>query len=200
MQYPEVIQKLISNFSSLPGIGGKTAERLVFYILKNKRIDLSEFGQNLSSISELVKNCSTCGNYKLNDHCQICDEPKRDKSIICTVAEVQDIYYLDKTHSFNGMYHVLNGLIIPADGMTPDKLNIATLLKRIESNGVNEVILGFNPTVEGESTIIYLKKKLKEKKSNLKITRLSRGLPMGGDLEYADEVTLSSAINNRSEV
>jgi len=197
MKYPETIQNLIDHFSSLPGIGGKTAERLVFYLLKSGE-NLKEFGRDLMNLNREIKTCAVCGNYSLNEHCQICSDNKRDKSLICLVAEVQDIYYLDRTHSFNGLYHVLGGLLAPAEGITPDKLNIDNLLKRLDN--IKEIILGLNPTVEGESTIIYLKKLIKEKFPSIKITRLSRGLPMGGDLEYADEVTLRSAIDNRLEV
>lgn len=199
MKYPKIIENLINHFASLPGIGAKTAERLVFYLLKNgNHNELEQFGKELINLNSEIKICQICGNYTINGRCEICNDVRRDKSIICLVAEVQDIYYLDKTHSFNVFYHVLGGLLAPADGVTPDKLNIKNLLKRL--GGLKEVILGFNPTVEGESTIIYLKKILKEKNPRIKLTRLSRGLPMGGDLEYADEVTLSSAINNRSEV
>ncbi|OGG87459.1 recombination protein RecR [Candidatus Kuenenbacteria bacterium RIFCSPHIGHO2_02_FULL_39_13] len=201
MHYPETIQNLINNFTNLPGIGGKTAERLVFYLLKNLDENfLNNFSDNLNKIKKQIKICPTCGNYESNNECNICHDHKRDKSLMCVVAEVQDIYYLDKTHSFNAVYHVLGGLLEAAEGITPDKLNIRNLLERAENNQPREIILGFNPTVEGESTIIYLKKILRDKFPKIKITRLSRGLPMGGDLEYADEITLSSAIKNRSEV
>lgn len=201
MRYPVAVQNLINHFSALPGIGQKTAERLVFYLLKNgNREKIQEFGKSLIVLNQEIKICRQCGNYSINEKCEICSDAKRDKNLICLVAEVQDIYYLDKTHGFNGFYHVLNGLLSPAEGITPDKLNIENLLKRLKNSQIREVILGFNPTVEGESTIIYLKKILKEKYPQLKITRLSRGLPMGGDLEYADEITLTSALNNRIEV
>ena len=201
MHYPAVIQNLINDFASLPGIGQKSAERLVFYLLKKgDRDKLDEFSKNLSNVMNEVKGCIECGNYMANEKCEICNDTKRDKSRLCIVAEVQDIYYLDKTHELICLYHVLNGLISPAEGMTPDKLNIESLVKRLAGNGIQEVVLGLNPTIEGESTIIYLKKILKEKFPNLKITRLSRGLPMGGDLEYADEITLLNAIKNRNEV
>lgn len=201
MNYPRVIQNLINDFARLPGIGQKTAERLVFYLIKNgERINLAEFGNNLVNVKNEIKHCEVCGNYRVNERCEICSDAKRDREKLCVVAEVQDIYYLDKTHELNGLYHVLGGLISPAEGIVPDKLRIEELVKRLEEHQIKEVILGLNPTVEGESTIIYLKKILKEKFTHLKITRLSRGLPMGGDLEYADEITLVNAIKNRSEV
>jgi recombination protein RecR len=200
VQYPSAIQDLINSFASLPGIGQKTAERLVFYLLKKgDKNELDKFGKNLLNIINEVKSCQVCGNYMTHGRCAVCHDAKRQKDCICVVAEVQDIYYLDRTQELNSFYHVLGGLLSPAMGVTPDKLNIQGLLKRLETNQVREIILGFNPTLEGESTIIYLKKILKDKFPNLKITRLSRGLPMGGDLEYADEITLSNAIKNRSE-
>ena len=200
MRYPGRIEQLITNFTSLPGIGQKTAERLVFYLLKNNKIDLLEFGRNLINLKAEIKNCPKCGNYSLKEMCEICAATRRDKSMICIVAEVPDIYYLDGTHSFNGLYYVLGGLLAPAEGVTPDKLEIDKLIARIKTEKIKEIIFGFNQTVEGESTIIYLKKIIKEKFPQIKLTRLSRGLPMGGDLEYADEITLSSAIKNRNEI
>jgi len=201
MQYPEVIQNLIDDFTSLPGIGGKTAERLVFYLIKNgEQEKLQQFGKNLMNLKTAIKTCRECGNYSLNELCGICMDIKRDKKLICVVANAEDIKYLDNTHSFNGVYYVLGGLLNPSEGVTADKLHIKQLLERLHKNMANEIILGLNPTVEGESTIIYLKKILKENFPKIKITRLSRGLPMGGDLEYADEITLSNAINNRSEI
>ncbi|PJA92053.1 recombination protein RecR, partial [Candidatus Kuenenbacteria bacterium CG_4_9_14_3_um_filter_39_14] len=197
MQYPEVIQNLIDDFTSLPGIGGKTAERLVFYLIKNGgQEELQQFGKNLMNLKTTIKTCRECGNYSLNELCDTCRNIKRDKKSICVVANAEDIKYLDNTHSFNGVYHVLGGLLNPSEGVTPDKLRIKQLLARLRKDKTNEIILGLNPTIEGESTIIYLKKKLKEDFPEIKITRLSRGLPMGGDLEYADEITLASAINN----
>ena len=201
MQYPEVIQNLINNFTSLPGIGGKTAERLVFYLIKNgEQEKLQQFGKNLMNLKTAIKICQECGNYSLNELCEICRNIKRDKKSMCVVANAEDIKYLDNTDSFNGVYHVLGGLLNPSEGVTADKLNTKQLMERLRKNITNEIILGLNPTVEGESTIIYLKKTLREKFPKIKITRLSRGLPMGGDLEYADEITLSNAIKNRSEV
>ncbi len=201
MNYPKIIQNLIDNFASLPGLGQKTAERLVFYLLKKyPQEKLKKFGSNLINIKNEIKVCPRCFNYMDNNHCIICDDNKRNKNILCLVAEVQDIFYLEKAHSYNGLYHVLQGLLAPTEGITPDKLTIDNLIKRLGSSNITEIIMGFNPTVEGESTIIYLKKIIKEKFPQIKITRLSRGLPMGGDLEYADEITLSSALKNRNQI
>ena len=200
MNYPQAIQNLINNFASLPGLGQKTAERLVFYLLETDKINLPQFADNLKHLKEQIKKCRVCGAYSLETICPICSDHKRQKEILCLVAEAHDIYYIENSHSFNGRYHVLNGLLSPADGVNIGDLNINSLIKRLEQGSIREIIMGFNPTVEGESTIIYLKKILKEKFPQLKITRFSRGLPMGGDLEYADEITLSSAIKNRNEI
>ena len=201
MQYPEIIQNLINDFTSLPGIGGKTAERLVFYLIKNgEQEKLQQFGKNLMNLKTAIKTCQECGNYSLNELCNICRDIKRDKKSMCVVANAEDIKYLDNTHSFNGVYHVLGGLLNPSEGVTSDKLHIKQLLERLHKNMANEIILGLNPTIEGESTIIYLKKILKENFPKIKITRLSRGLPMGGDLEYADEITLINAFKGRTVI
>lgn len=201
MNHPTIIQSLINSFSSLPGIGQKTAERLVYYLLKNNSQEqLALFGKNLISLKNEIKICPTCGNYSNGAGCAICSEPKRDRQKVCLVAEAQDIPCLEKTGIYNGLYHVLGGLLSPVEGITANKLNITSLGKRLAGGVIQEVIMGFNPTMEGESTIIYLKKLIKEKYPQIKITRLSRGLPMGGDLEYADEITLQSAMDNRTEI
>ncbi|HOZ36416.1 MAG TPA: recombination mediator RecR [bacterium] len=201
MNHPAIIQNLINNFASLPGIGQKTAERLVYHLLKNsKQEKLDLFGKNLIALKSEIKICPVCGNYGNGTGCAICGEPKRDRTKVCLVAEAQDIACLEKTGIYNGLYHVLNGLLSPIAGVTASQLNITTLGKRLAEGKIKEVIMGFNPTIEGESTIIYLKKIIKEKYPHIKITRLSRGLPMGGDLEYADEITLQSAMDNRTEI
>jgi len=201
MDYPQIIKNLINNFASLPGIGQKTAERLVYHLLKNESQEkLATFGKNLLTLKNEITVCPICGNYSNGNGCEVCNEPKRDRTKICLVAEAQDILYLEKTAIYNGLYHVLNGLLAPVEGITPDKLNISALGKRLSTGSINEIIMGFNPTMEGESTIIYLKKLIKEKYPQIKITRLSRGLPMGGDLEYADEITLQNAMDNRTEI
>jgi|SRR3989338_728921 len=201
MNYPDPIKNLIDNFASLPGIGQKTAERLVFYLLKKgEQEKMIEFGRVLANIKKITPPCPECGNLSENGRCNICSDRKRDKTTLCIVAEAQDIFYLDKTGVYNGIYHVLGGLLSTADGITIKDINTEKIMGRILRQHVREVVMGINPTVEGESTIIYLKKTLREKFPKIKITRLSRGLPMGGDLEYADEITLSSAIKNRSEI
>ncbi len=200
MKYPVIIQQLISHFSSLPGIGYKTAERMVFFILSSNQIDINVFGDALKQVKKQIKICRECGNYSNQQVCEICSDNKRDKHIICIVEKVQDIFYFENTKSYQGLYHVLGGLLSPAEGINPENLNVRKLLERINQDNTQEVIMGFNPTVEGESTIIYLKKILKQNLPYLEITRLSRGLPMGGDLEYADQITLTSAIKNRNHI
>ncbi len=201
MNFPKLIQDLIDDFAALPGIGNKSAERLVFYLLKNNhKINLNKFAKNLEQINQQIKICPICGNYTLGRQCGICSDQHRNQSLICVVAEPQDVYYINETHAFNGLYHILGGNLSPAENITPNKLNIKSLLTRLQDKKIKEVILALNPTVEGESTILYLNKTIKEKYPHITVTRLSRGLPMGGDLEYADEITLSSAIKNRNKI
>lgn len=201
MNYPSPIQNLINDFSKLPGLGHKTAERLVFYLIKkNDKLFVINFSNNLVKVTQEIKRCTDCGSYTEQNICSICADAKRDKSSLCLVAEPQDILYLEKTNIFKGNYFVLNGLLNPSSGITPEDLNIKNLFNILNKKFIKEIIFGFNPTIEGETTIIYLKKIIQDKFSNIKLTRLSRGLPMGADLEYADEITLKSAISNRMQV
>lgn len=201
MPYPEPIENLIKSFSSLPGLGYKTAERLVFHLLKkNNKNSFIEFSNNLLNVGKQIETCQTCGNYSLKPLCPICQNTQRDKSQICLVANAKDILYLEKTNIYSGLYHVLGGLIDPANNCLPDSLNIKKLFLRLENHRPREIIFGLNPTIEGETTMIYLKKIIASAYPHIKLTRLSRGLPMGADLEYADEITLSSALKNRSTV
>lgn len=193
---PKSIQQLITHFSDLPGIGPKTAERLVFYLLKSDKNYLADFGNTLLHIGDNIKKCELCGQITEDNLCSICSNRQRDHSIICVAAESSDIGPLEKSGEFNGIYHILNGLINPTEGITPDKLDIIQLENRIKNNQIKEIILALNPTVEGETTCLYLTKLLK--KYNLKITKLARGLPQGSDLEYADEVTLANALRGRT--
>jgi recombination protein RecR len=200
MSYPQPIQNLIRDFSSLPGLGQKTAERLVFYLLKNKKKEtILEFSRDLVNISAQIKQCSICGNYTEKNICSICEDKKRNLKKICLVAEAQDIISLEKTSVYHGLYHVLHGLLNPNHGIMAEQLNIISLFARLNKE-TEEIIFGFNPTMEGETTIIYLKKIISQQHPAIQLTKLSRGLPMGGDLEYADEITLSSALSNRSKV
>ncbi len=197
-QHPSLIKSLIDKLTRLPGIGPKAAERIVFYLLKQNNKFIDELNQNINSLKSEVKLCSQCFNISTQDLCPICGDAKRDKSIICVVAEPQDVLVIEKTGEYNGLYHILGGVLNPIENITPDKLKIKELAGRIKKNGVKEIIIATNPDLEGESTSMYLARQLKPLK--LKITRLARGLPMGSTIEYADEVTISSALKGRQEV
>ncbi len=198
MPFPTSINNLIQHFNNLPGIGQKTAERLVFYLLKKDKNTLADFANTLSHIKDNIKNCNQCGQITESDLCSICSDNKREKTIICVIAESSDIGPLEKAQQFNGTYHVLHGILNPTEGITPDRLNISKLEERIKNNGIKEIILALNPTIEGETTNLYLTKLLK--KYDIQITQLARGLPQGGDLEYADEVTLANAFKGRIKI
>jgi recombination protein RecR len=192
--YPKNIQDLIDEFSHFPTIGPKTAERFIFYLLKKSP-------QNLEKLADLIKNlknfsaCRICGNFSEKNICPICADNQRDHSIICVVAEPQDLVAIEKTNEYHGVYHILGGVINNIQGTGPEKLRINELLQRVKKSPVKEIILALNPDLEGETTSLYLINLLK--KYPIKITRLARGLPMGSDLEYADEITLSNAIKRR---
>ena len=199
IQYPSEIQKLIESFCILPGIGRKTAEKFVFYLLKQDKVQLEIFADNLRNISQSSFTCPHCYNFSGSQGpCQICSDPNRDKATICVVEETHDLNVIENTREFKGLYHVLGGKIDPAEGMTPDKLTINRLIERVKSNNISEIILALNPDLQGEGTSLYLKKLLSP--FDIKITLLARGLPMGSDIEYADEVTLSNAIKGRFEL
>lgn len=204
-KFPSSIQNLIDEFNKLPGIGPKTAEKLVFYLLKQSKTELSSFAQALEHVKDRITICSLCQNIAEKSPCHICQDPKRDKTTICIVAETQDMAMIESTGEYHGLYHILGGTLNTLEGITPDQLKIKELLARIipplnkgGQGGVKEIILALNPDLEGETTILYLTKILKPYK--VRITRLARGLPMGSDLEYADEVTLSNALKGRREV
>lgn len=197
--YPQIIKKLIDQFSKLPGIGPKTAERLVFYLVKQPKENLVEFSAILQELKDKVTICSECQNFSETSPCPICNDKKRNPKVICIVAKPQDLFALEKTGEYQGVYHVLGGLIDPLEGITPDRLKIKELVARIKKDGVLEIILALNSDMPGETTILYLTKLFKQFK-NIKITRLAQGLPSGSDLEYSDEITLSSALKGRKEV
>ncbi len=202
MSLPSRINQLIAHFSALPGIGPKTAERLVFYLLKQDKAVLRNFAQSLLAAAENISHCQICGQISELKFCAICGNFQRDHTIICVVAEELDVNSLEKSGEFHGVYHILNGVLNPTEGITPDKLNIKTLLARLTNNQqpVKEIILALNPTIEGETTCLYLTKLIKKTAPQIKITKLARGLPQGGDLEYADEITLSNAFRGRTIV
>lgn len=195
---PRALERLLQEFTKLPGIGPKTAERLVYYLLKQAPSELDTFAQSLRDVQTEVRTCSVCCRFTDQNPCSICTDKRRDHRLLCVVAESQNIPILEKTGAFNGLYHVLGGVVSPLEGVTPAELHVAELEARIKGNGVKEVILALNPDLDGETTSLYLSQLLKP--LGLKVTRLARGLPMGADLEYADEVTLESAITERREV
>lgn len=197
MSYPSPIQNLINEFNKLPGIGPKTAERFVFYLLSSNPQNLLALKQALENLKERILVCSLCQNYSEKNLCQICNNPKRDKNKVCLVVKPQDIIALEKTNEYNGIYYVLGNTLQPLEGIGPEQLNLKELLKRLGTNSIKEIILALNPDLEGEATMIYLTQLLKKYK--IKITRLARGLPRGSDLEYVDPVTLADALKGRLE-
>ncbi|EDN7485747.1 recombination protein RecR [Listeria monocytogenes] len=198
MHYPEPITKLIDSFMKLPGIGPKSAARLAFYVLDMKEDDVLDFAKALVDAKRNLSFCSVCGHITDKDPCYICADTSRDRSVICVVQESKDIIAMEKMRDFHGLYHVLHGTISPMDGIGPEDINIPDLLKRLQDDTIEEVILATNPNVEGEATAMYISRLLKP--SGIKVTRIAHGLPVGGDLEYADEVTLSKAMEGRREV
>lgn len=198
VSYSKSLEKLISALNKLPGIGPKTAQRLAFHLLKNPIEEVKELTTSILQAKEQLKNCSVCGSITESDSCVFCQSSERDKSIICVVEQPHDIFVIEKTREFNGMYHVLMGALSPLDGIGPDDLKIIQLLDRIKGDKIKEIIVATNPNVEGETTAMYLAKLLHP--LNIKVTRLAHGIPMGGDLEYADEVTLAKALEGRTEM
>lgn len=193
----ESLEILIDELSSLPGIGRKTAQRLAMFIMKLPKEEVEKLAEALISVKEKVKNCSICSNFTESDPCFICSSPKRDPNTICVVEEPNDVIAIEKTNEFNGLYHVLGGSLSPLDGIGPEDLKIKELLQRINEN-TKEIILALNPNIEGEATTLYLAKLLKP--IGIKVTRIARGIPIGGDLEFADEATLSKAIEGRVQI
>lgn len=198
MHYPEPITKLIDSFMKLPGIGPKSAARLAFYVLDMKEDDVLDFAKALVDAKRNLSFCSVCGHITDKDPCYICADTSRDRSVICVVQESKDVIAMEKMRDFHGLYHVLHGTISPMDGIGPEDINIPDLLKRLQDDTIEEVILATNPNVEGEATAMYISRL--PKPSGIKVTRIAHGLPVGGDLEYADEVTLSKAMEGRREV
>ena len=197
--YSPSIEKLIEGFEKLPSIGHKTAIRLAFHILDASEEDVTEFVNAITSAKANLKYCTQCFNISDTDPCPICASPKRDHNFICVVEDVKDVIAMERTHEFKGVYHVLHGSISPMNGIGPDDIKIKELLDRINQNKeIKEVIIATNPRVEGEATAMYISKILKP--LGIKVTRIANGIPVGGDLEYTDEVTLAKALEGRREV
>ena len=196
--YSPTIERLIENFEKLPSIGHKTATRLAFYMLNLNEEGINEFINSITEAKKKLKYCSKCFNITDTDPCPICSNPKRDQSIICVVEDVKDVVAMERTHEFKGVYHVLHGSISPMNGVGPEDIKIKELLERLKDTDVKEIIIATNPRVEGEATAIYLSKLIKP--IGIKVTRNAHGIPVGGDLEYTDEVTLSKALEGRREL
>jgi len=202
---PNSLQRLINELSKLPGIGPKTAQRLAFYLLKKDNIDINALSSAIANVNMGVMFCSICHNMVETDPCATCTDINRDASILCVVEEPLDALAIDKTGQFKGRFHVLGGVLNPLEGVGPEKLNVDSLVRRIgksdesENQKITEIIIATNPSLEGETTAMYLSKAIKQVNPTVKITRIARGLPMGGDLEYADDITLMRAMEGRRE-
>lgn len=194
---PKSVRDVIEELSKLPGVGPKSAQRLAIHLLHSPESRVKPLGEALLKLKENVIFCEECWNIAEHSPCDICDNPGRDKNVICVVEQILDVVALEKTLEFHGVYHVLHGALSPIDGVGPDQLKIEALLKRVGNGGVTEIILATNPSLEGEATALYIQRQLRE--FTLRVTRIARGLPVGGDLEYADEVTLSRALAGRGE-
>ena len=193
--YEGIIQDLIDELGRLPGIGPKSAQRIAFHIVQSDRVDVEQIVEVLRNVKERVKFCSICGNVSEDVECRVCRDPRRDLSVICVVEESKDVIAIERTREFRGRYHVLGGAISPIDGIGPEQLRIKELLARLTDTGVSEVILATDPNLEGEATATYLARLIKP--LGIAVSRLASGLPVGGDLEYADEVTLGRAFEGR---
>ena len=193
--YEGIIQDLIDELGRLPGVGPKSAQRIAFHIIQSDRLDVSRLAEVLKTVKERVKFCTTCGNISEEELCKICRDPRRDNSSICVVEESKDVIAIEKTREFKGKYHVLGGAISPIDGIGPENLRIRELMQRLAETEVAEVIIATDPNLEGEATATYLTRLIKP--LGVKVSRLASGLPVGGDLEYADEVTLGRAFEGR---
>lgn len=195
LKYPQPLADLISNLARLPGIGPKTAGRLAFYLLQQPQVS-EELAKAMVIANRDIRKCSICSNFTDQDPCAICRNTQRDQTSLCVVEHPRDVVSLEKTREFNGVYHVLHGVLSPMDGIGPEQLTVNQLLKRLE--GVKEVVMAMNPTVEGEATALYLARLLKP--MGIRVSRIAHGLPVGGDLEYADEITIARALEGRRDL
>ena len=197
-QYPKPLAKLIGELAKLPGIGYKTAQRLAFHILSLEDNEAGELALAITDAKREMKYCSVCGNLTDQDPCVICSDPSRNTDMICVVESPKDVAAMERIREFDGLYHVLHGVISPMDGIGPDDINLKSLITRLQQNDVKELIIATNPNIEGEATAMYIARLIKP--AGIKVTRIAHGLPVGGDLEYADEVTLLKAMEGRREL
>jgi recombination protein RecR len=191
----QLLEQAVQAFAKLPGIGKKTALRLVLHLLKQDAAEVTQFSETIARVRSEICFCSTCHNISDGDTCSICANPSRQKSTICVVENIRDVIAIESTQQYNGSYHVLGGVISPLDGIGPDQLRIDTLLERVRQTSVEELIFALSPTIQGDTTIYYIQKKLDNR--NLKVTTIARGIAFGGELEYADEMTLARSLQNR---
>ena len=197
-QYAKPLNRLINELSKLPGIGGKTAQRLAFHILSMDKNEVFNLADAIRDAKESMTYCSVCGNLTDTDPCIICSDENRDRSTICVVESPKDVVAMEKIREYRGYYHVLHGAISPMDGIGPDDINLKSLIKRLQDENVKELIIATNPNIEGEATAMYIARLIKP--SGIKVSRIAHGIPVGGDLEYADEVTLLKAVEGRREL
>lgn len=197
-RYPPSLSELIHYLSKLPGVGPKSAQRLAFFLLNAAEEDALGLANSIATARRRLRRCSVCGNFTDNELCSICEDDRRDQGLLCVVEQARDIVAMERAGCFDGLYHVLGGAISPLDGVGPEKLRLESLFARLSCGTVREVVLATNPTVEGEATALYLAKKIRP--LSVTVSRLAHGLPMGGDLEYADEATLSLALSGRKEI
>lgn len=191
-----LLEKLVQNLSRLPGLGRKSATRIAYYLLTADDTFVADLSQQIGSLKHSIRHCRICGNFTESDLCSICSNSSRNHSLICVVEQPQDILTIEATHEYDGVFHVLGGVVSPIDGVRPEDLNIQGLLERVDRGDVREVIIATNPTVEGDTTALYIARTLKD--SGTKITRLATGIPAGGDLEYADKTTLARSLRGRT--
>ena len=195
--FSPAVENLVSQLTRLPGVGTRTAQRLAFHLLRVPKDEAVALAGAIAEVKERVRFCSECGNLTEEDVCAICSDARRDRAVVCVVEQPADLLSLERTHEFRGLYHVLGGALSPIDGVEPEHLRIGELMQRVERNGIEEVVLATNPNMTGEATAAYLADRLR---GRVRVTRLASGLPVGGDLEYADEVTLGRALAGRREM
>lgn len=197
-QYPKPLEILINELSKLPGIGGKTAQRLAFHILSLDEKEVGQIANAMTNAKEQMKYCSVCGNLTDTDPCRICSDASRRQDIICVVENPRDVMAMERIREYNGQYHVLHGVISPMEGIGPEDINLKSLITRLQANDVKELIVATNPNIEGEATAMYIARLIKP--AGIKVSRIAHGIPVGGDLEYADEVTLLKSLEGRRQL
>ena len=197
-QYPKPLEILINELSKLPGIGGKTAQRLAFHILSLDDKEVNQLAKALTNAKEQMKYCSVCGNLTDTDPCRICSDPARRQDVICVVESPRDVMAMERIREFNGLYHVLHGVISPMEGIGPEDINLKSLIARLQASDVKELIVATNPNIEGEATAMYIARLIKP--AGIQVSRIAHGIPVGGDLEYADEVTLLKSLEGRRQL